>query len=99
DFYVMFLAAPLIGGTLGFLRYNFPPAKVFMGDTGSQFLGLVLAAISLLESRKGTATVTLLFPLVAMGVPIADSLLAFVRRAARGRPVFHADREHIHHRL
>ncbi|HTK32283.1 MAG TPA: MraY family glycosyltransferase [Candidatus Saccharimonadaceae bacterium] len=99
DFYVMFLAALLIGATLGFLRWNFPPARLFMGDTGSHFLGLVLAAASLLENRKGTTTVTLLFPLVAMGLPIADSVLAFGRRLLAGQPVFRADSEHIHHRL
>ncbi|MBI1796166.1 MAG: undecaprenyl/decaprenyl-phosphate alpha-N-acetylglucosaminyl 1-phosphate transferase [Candidatus Eisenbacteria bacterium] len=99
DFYVMFIGALLAGATLGFLRYNFPPARVFMGDVGSHFLGLTLAAASLLENRKETAAVTLLFPLVAMGLPIADSLLAFVRRAAHGKPVFRADSEHIHHRL
>jgi UDP-GlcNAc:undecaprenyl-phosphate GlcNAc-1-phosphate transferase len=99
DIYVMFIASLLIGSTLGFLRWNFPPARIFMGDTGSQFLGLTLAAAALLENRKETAAVTLLFPLVAMGVPIADSLLAFVRRLGSGRHVFHADREHIHHRL
>ncbi len=99
DFYVMFLASPLIGAGLGFLRYNFPPARVFMGDTGSGFLGLMLAAISLLENRKGTATVTLLFPLVAMGLPIADGVFAFFRRLMRGKPVLRADSEHIHHRL
>lgn len=99
DFYVMFICSLMAGATLGFLRFNFPPARIFMGDTGSQFLGLVLAAASLLENRKGTAAVTLLFPLVAMGLPIADSLLAFVRRAARGTPVFRGDTEHIHHRL
>jgi UDP-GlcNAc:undecaprenyl-phosphate GlcNAc-1-phosphate transferase len=99
DFYVMFIAAPLAGATLGLLRWNFPRARVFMGDTGSQFLGLALAAASLLENRKGTATVTLLFPLVAMGLPIADSLLAFARRLFRGEHVFRADSQHIHHRL
>jgi UDP-GlcNAc:undecaprenyl-phosphate/decaprenyl-phosphate GlcNAc-1-phosphate transferase len=99
DFYVMFISSLVAGSTLGFLRYNFPPARVFMGDTGSNFLGLVLAATSLLDNRKGTATVTLLFPLVAMGLPIADSILAFVRRASRGTPVFRPDSEHIHHRL
>jgi len=100
DFYVMFFAALLIGGTLGFLRYNFPPpARVFMGDTGSQFLGLTLAAASLLQNRKGTAAITLLFPIVAMALPIADSVLAFVRRLLGGRPVFRGDTEHIHHRL
>jgi len=99
DFYVMFISSGVIGATFGFLRYNFPPARVFMGDTGSQFLGLVLAAIALLENRKGTAAVTLLFPLVAMAVPIADSVIAFVRRRIAGQPVFRADSEHIHHRL
>ena len=99
DFYVMFIAALLIGATGGFLCWNFPPAKIFMGDTGSHFLGLTLAAVSLLENRKGTAAVTLLFPIVAMGVPIADSVLAFARRMARGAPVFRGDTGHIHHRL
>jgi UDP-GlcNAc:undecaprenyl-phosphate GlcNAc-1-phosphate transferase len=99
DFYVMFIASLLIGGTLGFLRWNFPPARIFMGDTGSHFLGLALAAASLLENRKGTAAVTLLLPLVAMGLPIADSVLAFARRLAGGRHVFQPDTGHIHHRL
>ena len=99
DFHVMLISSLTAGATCGFLRYNFPPARVFMGDTGSNFLGLALAATSLLENRKGTAAVTLLFPLVAMGLPIADSALAFLRRAARGTPVFRPDSEHIHHRL
>jgi UDP-GlcNAc:undecaprenyl-phosphate GlcNAc-1-phosphate transferase len=99
DFYVMVISALLIGATFGFLRYNFPPARVFMGDTGSHFLGLTLAAVSLLENRKGTAAVTLLLPLVALAVPIADSAIAFLRRVVRGQPVFHADVGHIHHRL
>jgi UDP-GlcNAc:undecaprenyl-phosphate GlcNAc-1-phosphate transferase len=99
NFYVLFISSILMGTMLGFLRYNFPPARVFMGDTGSQFLGLTLAAVSLLDNRKGTTTITLLFPLVAMAVPIADSALAFVRRAIHLQPVFRADSEHIHHRL
>jgi UDP-GlcNAc:undecaprenyl-phosphate GlcNAc-1-phosphate transferase len=85
DFYVMFVAALLLGACLGFLWWNRPPARVFMGDTGSQFLGLTLSALSLLENRKGTAAVTLLLPIVALGVPIADSTLAFVRRLVRGQ--------------
>ena len=99
DFYVMFVAAPLAGATFGFLRWNFPSARVFMGDTGSQFLGLALAAATLLENRKGTAAVTLLFPLVALGLPIADGVLAFARRLLRRESVFRADSQHIHHRL
>ena len=99
DLYLMFMAAVTAGATLGFLRYNFPPARVFMGDTGSQFLGLLMAAMSLIENRKGTVSITLLFPLVALGLPIFDSALAFVRRLAGRQPVFRADSEHVHHRL
>ena len=99
DLYVMFFSAILIGATLGFLRFNFPPARVFMGDTGSQFLGLTLAAVSLLENRKGTTALALLLPIVALGLPILDSITAFGRRMIAGRPVFHGDTEHIHHRL
>ena len=99
DGWVMFMSAPLAGATLGFLRYNFPPARVFMGDTGSQFLGLALAALSLLENRKGTTAITLLFPLVALGIPLIDSIAAFFRRMSTGKPVFHGDTEHFHHRL
>ena len=99
DGWVMFMSAPLAGATLGFLRYNYPPARVFMGDTGSQFLGLTLAALSLLENRKGTTAITLLFPLVALGIPLIDSITAFFRRLSTGRPVFHGDTEHFHHRL
>jgi len=99
DFYVMFVASLLLGACVGFLWWNRPPARVFMGDTGSQFLGLTLSALSLLENRKGTAAVTLLLPIVALGVPIADSSLAFVRRLWRGQHVFRGDARHIHHRL
>jgi UDP-GlcNAc:undecaprenyl-phosphate GlcNAc-1-phosphate transferase len=99
DFYVMFVAALLLGACGGFLWWNRPPARVFMGDTGSQFLGLTLSALSLLENRKGTAALTLLLPLVALGLPIADGMLAFVRRLVRGRHVFRGDAGHIHHRL
>jgi hypothetical protein len=99
DFYVMFLATILLGACGGVPGWNRPPARIFMGDTGSQFLGLMLSALSLLENRKGTAALTLLLPLVALGVPLADGTLAFVRRALRGQPVFRGDAGHIHHRL
>ena len=99
DLYVMFISALLIGATFGFLFFNFPPARIFMGDTGSHFLGLTLAAVSLLENRKGTAAVTLLLPLMALAVPIVDGAVSFLRRLVRGKPVFHADVGHIHHRL
>jgi UDP-GlcNAc:undecaprenyl-phosphate/decaprenyl-phosphate GlcNAc-1-phosphate transferase len=99
DFYVMFLTSLLLGACGGFLVWNRPPARIFMGDTGSQFLGLMMSAISLLENRKGTAALTLLLPLVALGVPLADGAFAFVRRLVRGQPVFRGDARHIHHRL
>lgn len=99
DFYVMFVGALLLGSCGGFLGWNRPPARIFMGDTGSQFLGLTLSALSLLENRKGTAALTLLLPLVALGLPLADSALAFLRRLVRGQHVFRGDTRHIHHRL
>ena len=99
DFYVMFFAALLIGACAGFLRWNFPPAKVFMGDTGSQFLGFTLATLSLLENRKGTAALTLLLPLVALGLPLVDTTLAFARRLVTRQHVFRGDASHIHHRV
>ena len=93
------LSAALAGSVLGFLVYNFNPASIFMGDTGSMFLGFVLAAGSVQTSQKASTAVALLVPLVALGLPITDTLLAIGRRAASGRPIFSADREHIHHRL
>jgi UDP-GlcNAc:undecaprenyl-phosphate GlcNAc-1-phosphate transferase len=93
------LSAALAGAVLGFLFYNFNPASIFMGDTGSMFLGFVLGTLSLESNQKSSAAVAILIPITALGLPILDTLLAFVRRAAKGRPVFHADRQHIHHRL
>ncbi|HSK46808.1 MAG TPA: MraY family glycosyltransferase [Coriobacteriia bacterium] len=93
------LAAALIGACLGFLRYNFHPASIFMGDSGSMLLGFTLAVISLLGIMKTTAAIALAVPLLIIGVPIFDTLLAILRRVRRGQPIHTADREHIHHRL
>ncbi|ABS28611.1 glycosyltransferase family 4 protein [Anaeromyxobacter sp. Fw109-5] len=95
---VLFTAA-LAGAVLGFLFYNFNPATIFMGDTGSMFLGFVLATTAIQTNRESSSAVALLVPIIALGVPIADTLLAMARRAARGAPLFSADRGHIHHRL
>lgn len=92
-------SAALAGSVLGFLFYNWNPASIFMGDTGSMFLGYVLAAGSILTHQKSSTAVALLVPIVALGLPITDTLLAIGRRAWRGRPLFSADREHIHHKL
>ena len=91
--------AALAGATLGFLRYNFNPARIFMGDSGSLFLGFTIAAISIHGSAKAHAAVAILIPIVALGLPIMDTLLAIARRVYRGLPIPTADREHIHHKL
>jgi len=93
------LCAALAGSVFGFLVYNFNPASIFMGDTGSMFLGFILAAGAIQTSQKASTAVALLAPLISLGLPIADTLLAILRRASAGRPIFSADREHIHHRL
>jgi UDP-GlcNAc:undecaprenyl-phosphate GlcNAc-1-phosphate transferase len=107
-------AAPLIciavmGASLGFLRFNFHPARIFMGDSGSMLLGLVLGAATVVgigtappppaTSDVFLAYFPLLIPLTVVAIPILDSFLAIVRRARKRRSVFHADKEHIHHRL
>jgi UDP-GlcNAc:undecaprenyl-phosphate GlcNAc-1-phosphate transferase len=89
----------LAGGILGFLRYNFYPAKIFMGDSGSLFLGFTLAVLSLESSEKSTLAIPLLIPIVALGLPIADTLFSVVRRFIKGTSIFSADREHFHHKL
>jgi UDP-GlcNAc:undecaprenyl-phosphate GlcNAc-1-phosphate transferase len=95
----MVLVAALAGSVMGFLRHNFHPASIFMGDTGSMFLGFVLAALAVGSHQKATTAVAIMVPITALGLPILDTLLALARRAAGGRHLFQADREHIHHRL
>jgi UDP-GlcNAc:undecaprenyl-phosphate GlcNAc-1-phosphate transferase len=87
------------GATLGFLRYNFHPASIFLGDSGSLFLGFMLAGIGAISSQKGSTVVAIAIPLVSLGLPVLDTSLAIVRRFLRGQPIFSADRGHIHHRL
>jgi len=96
---VALLAVALAGATLGFLPYNFPPARIYLGDGGSLFLGFMLATLALKGAAKGPALVAIAIPIVAFGVPVMDTLIAVVRRAARGAPIFQGDREHLHHRL
>jgi UDP-GlcNAc:undecaprenyl-phosphate GlcNAc-1-phosphate transferase len=95
----MLIAAALGGATLGFLFYNFNPASIFMGDSGALFLGFTLGALSIQGILKRAAVATLFPPLIILAVPIADTVLAIVRRMRGRRPVHHADKEHIHHRL
>lgn len=93
------LAALVAGSTVGFLRHNFHPASIFMGDSGSLLLGYLLAAISLQGFLKGVATVALLIPLLVLGIPIFDTGFAILRRIKNRRPIYLADRGHIHHRF
>lgn len=89
----------LAGSCLGFLRYNFNPASVFMGDCGSYLLGYLLAALTIQGAMKSHATVALLIPVIALGVPLLDTLLAPVRRFILGKNLFMPDQSHIHHIL
>lgn len=89
----------LIGGILGFLKFNYHPAKIFMGDTGSLFLGFVIASVALEGLQKSAGNVSLLIPIVALAVPLGDSALAFFRRLYSGHHPFHPDKDHLHHRL
>ncbi len=99
DTLMMVFSAAMAGAALGFLRYNFNPATIFMGDTGSMFLGFVLAVTAIHTHQKSSMAVAIAVPVIALGVPIADTLLAIGRRAVRGAPLFTADRGHIHHRI
>ena len=89
----------MTGACLAFLQYNFNPAKIFMGDTGSMFLGYIIAAVSVMGSMKTAAAAVLVVPLVALAVPITDTFLAFIRRKSSGVPIFSPDKNHLHHRL
>ncbi|NQU16688.1 MAG: undecaprenyl/decaprenyl-phosphate alpha-N-acetylglucosaminyl 1-phosphate transferase [Candidatus Saganbacteria bacterium] len=89
----------LAAAALGFLKYNFFPAKIFLGDSGSLLLGFILATASITGVFKTTLVVALIIPLLILGVPIFDTLFAIGRRMKEGNPVFRADKKHIHHML
>ena len=93
------LAAALAGACLGFLRHNFNPARIFMGDGGSYFLGFALAAISIVGPAKGVTGVSLLLPLLILSLPLADMSAVIMGRLSSGRSPFYPDRRHLHHRL
>jgi UDP-GlcNAc:undecaprenyl-phosphate GlcNAc-1-phosphate transferase len=93
------MAAALAGSCVGFLRYNFNPASIFMGDSGSMFLGFTLATIALVGVLKSAAAITLVLPLLIIGVPLFDTMSAIVRRVRHQQPMHLADKGHIHHRL
>ncbi|MGA2963821.1 MAG: MraY family glycosyltransferase [Candidatus Korobacteraceae bacterium] len=95
------LTATLAGAILGFLRYNFNPATIFMGDCGSLFIGCLLSSVTLtgLQQQKSSTLVAVAIPVVAFGLPILETGVSVVRRILAGQPIFNADRRHIHHRL
>jgi len=89
----------LAGAILGFLRYNFNPATIFLGDSGSLLIGFLLSALALYGAQKAPTIVAVAIPIVSFGLPILETVLSIIRRLISGRPVFTADREHIHHKL
>jgi len=100
--FVALTMASLMGALIGFLFFNFNPARIFMGDSGSYFLGFVLATTALASGglqQKASTAVSLLVPVLALGVPIFDTLFSMFRRVLERRPIFSADRGHVHHRL
>jgi UDP-GlcNAc:undecaprenyl-phosphate GlcNAc-1-phosphate transferase len=96
---VTFLTIALAGAILGFLRFNFYPASIFLGDSGSMFIGFMLSALALAGSQKAPTMIAVAIPVISFGLPILDVVLAVVRRFLSGKPLFSGDREHIHHKL
>ena len=94
-----FLAVGMAGALLGFLYFNFPPARIYMGDGGAYFLGFLIGALAITNSQKGAVAAALIAPIFALALPIADVTLAILRRGLKGLPLFRPDRKHIHHKL
>ena len=93
------VALVLCGALTGFLRYNFNPASIFLGDSGALFIGFLLAALSVLSAQKATTSVAVITPLLAFGLPVVDTGVTMARRLISGHPMFQGDGEHIHHML
>jgi len=96
---VELMSIALAGAILGFLRFNFNPATIFLGDSGSLFIGFLLSALALQGAQKAPTIVAIAIPIVSFGLPILETVLSIIRRLISGRPVFTADHEHIHHKL
>ena len=99
NFVVAFLASALVGSAIGFLPFNFYPARIFMGNSGSMFLGIILSVIAIEGYQKSKTVIALIIPIIAMGIPIIDTSLAIVRRLVEKRRIFQADKSHIHHHM
>lgn len=96
---IAWVAAILVGGCLAFLRHNFYPASIFLGDAGSMFLGYLLALTSLYGAVKSATLFSVLITVLALGVPVVDTIQVIISRIRHGLPIYHADRRHVHHRL
>lgn len=96
---VALMTIALTGAIVGFLRFNFNPATIFLGDSGSLFIGFMLSALALEGAQKAPTVIAVAIPVVSFGLPILETSLSVLRRLISGRPVFTADREHIHHKL
>lgn len=96
---VILLTLALIGATLGFLPYNFNPAKTFMGDTGSNFLGFTLSTISIIGMAKGYTLIAIVAPIIVLGVPVFDMIFVICRRLMKHQKITSPDKRHVHHRL
>ncbi|WP_395719196.1 MraY family glycosyltransferase [Prosthecobacter sp.] len=96
---VVVVSLAMAGALAGFLIFNLPPAKIFLGDGGAYLIGFFIASVSLFTANKGSVIGALLVVVIALGVPILDTLFAIIRRGMRGVSIFNADAEHIHHRL
>jgi UDP-GlcNAc:undecaprenyl-phosphate/decaprenyl-phosphate GlcNAc-1-phosphate transferase len=96
---ITLVAVVLCGSLVGFLPFNFNPASIFLGDSGSLFMGFTLAALSVQGTQKASTAVAVAIPLIAFGVPVADTGFSIIRRLIGGKPLFKGDREHIHHML
>jgi UDP-GlcNAc:undecaprenyl-phosphate GlcNAc-1-phosphate transferase len=97
--FIPLLAAPLGGALVGFLRYNFQPASIFLGDSGSLFVGFVIAILSLASETKSSAAVAVAAPLLSLALPLLETAVSLLRRLLRGQPIWEADSGHIHHQL
>jgi len=96
---IALVLAALVGGALGFLPYNYNPAKIILGDSGALFIGYVFATVSIIGASKTAFTISLLVPLIVLGLPIVDIAAAIVRRTRAGKKIYEADRGHFHHQL
>jgi len=93
------LAAALAGGTMGFLRFNFYPARIIMGDAGSTTIGFILASVAAVGAFKSATLISIVVPVLALGLPIFDAIWVVIGRLIRGKPVYRPDQTHGHHRL